>query len=268
MSQWQPGVTTVLNQLDKSGAFWAAASRIVAEAAVRNHEFVGSMIEREGDIPAIDWLKATTRAKSEKAMDLGTRIHQYAEDKARGFTPMFADDAAPYVEQYIHGFLERYEPTMEHIEEMVYSERGRYGGTFDVICSMSLRDCPAEHEDGRLLGTCRWLIDYKTSDKPIGMGVTQFPYPDTGLQLAALAWADFIAGEGLTRSDDHKYRWDGTEADKHSIPAIDHFGVVAISPNDCQLIQYDVTEADFQTFLHLRNIHEWVMTRRKEIKVR
>ena len=267
MSDWQPGVTTVLKQLDKSGAFWAAASRIVAEAAVRNHEFVGDMIDREGDIPAIDWLKATTRQKSEKAMDLGTRIHAFAEDYAKGQQHTFADDAAPYIAQYLSGFLERYHPTMEHIEEMVYSERGRYGGTFDVICLMSAQDCPAEH-DSLGLDSCRWLIDYKTSNKKVGMGVTQFPYPDTGIQLAALAWADFIGGEGLDRSDDHKYRWTGDETQKHPIPSIDHFGVVAITPDDCRLIQYDVTEADYQTFLHLRNIHEWVQTRRKEIKVR
>jgi hypothetical protein len=120
---------------------------------------------------------------------------------------------------------------------MVYSIDGRYGGTGDTIC---------------MIGGERWLIDYKTSDKPIGKGPTHFPYPDVALQLAALGFADFIGKP--------------QDPTRYPIPAIDRYGVVAITPTDCQLIEYSVTEAEYETFLHLRNVHEWVKVRKGAVK--
>ena len=234
-----PGVTTVLKQVDKSGAFWAAASRLVAEYAVNNHEFIGSMIERDGSADTARYLAGQSRKRTQKAMATGTDVHNWAEDYAKGQLRMDEpeDHIKPYLYHFGTGFLEKYSPKFEHIEEMVYSEQGRYGGTLDLIATI----------DG-----ARWLIDYKTSDKPIGSGPRQFPYTDVGLQLAALGQADFIGRE--------------SDPDKHPIPSIDHYGVVAITPDDCQLIEYDVTEAEFQVFLHYRNVHEWATTRKDALK--
>jgi hypothetical protein len=228
-----PGVTTVLKQLDKSGPFWAAASRIVAEKAVNEHQKLVAMIVDDGPIAATDWLKASTRDKSQKAMDLGSAIHKIIETGREDYT----DDEAPYMAQYLSGFLLKYAPEVEHVEAMVYSETGYYGGTLDLIAT---------------IGGQRWLIDYKTSDKPIGKSPTMFPYADVALQLAALGFADFIGKP--------------QDPTRYPIPHIDRYGVVAITPTDCQLIEYDVTDAERQTFLHLRNIHEWVKTRKGSVK--
>jgi hypothetical protein len=230
-----PGVTTVLKQLDKSGPFWAAASRIVAEKAVNEHQKLVAMIVDDGPIAATDWLKASTRDKSQKAMDLGSAIHKLIETEAAATE--YSGDQAPYMAQYMAGFLLKYAPQAEYVEAMVYSERNAYGGTLDLIA---------------IIGGQRWLIDYKTSDKPIGRKDRDFPYADVALQLAGLGFADFIGKPGSP------YRID--------IPHIDRYGVVAITPNDCQLIEYDVTDAEYQTFLHLRNIHEWVTTRKGSVK--
>lgn len=234
MPEGAPGVTTVLKQLDKSGPFWAAASRIVAEKAVVDFDTLATIRERDGVIPATEWLASSTRQKQKTAMDLGVRIHKLIEQGAQSedWTP----DAQPYMARYMDFLLKR-NPHLEYIEFMVYSETGRYGGTGDAIWMM---------------GGQRWLIDYKTSDKPIGMGVTQFPYPDVALQLAALARADFIGYPG--------------DARRHPIPEIDKYGVVAITPTECRLIEYDVTPWDYEAFMHLRGIHEWVKTRKGMVK--
>jgi hypothetical protein len=236
-----PGVTTVLKQLDKSGPFWAAASRIVAEKAVMDLDMLTTIKDRDGVIPATEWLASSTRQKQKTAMDLGVRIHKLAETDFRGVDEVFVagidPDAQPYMAQYLAKFLLKYNPTFEHIEFMVYSIVGKYGGTGDVIC---------------MIGGQRWLIDYKTSDKPIGRGPTQFPYSDVALQLAALARADFMGRPG--------------SAERIPIPHIDRYGVVAITPDDCQLIEYDVTDDEFTAFLLLRGIHEWVKTRKGKVK--
>jgi hypothetical protein len=235
-----PGVTTVLKQLDKSGAFWMAASRIVAEKAVVNYRRLVEMVEVDGVIAATEWLKSSTKDKSAKAMDLGVRIHKIAEQDARGdgwIDAELREDERGMMAQYLSGFLLKYAPSYEHIEAMVYSERGAYGGTLDAIVT---------------IGGERWLLDYKTSDKPIGKSPTMFPYADVALQLAALAFADFIG-----RPQDPT---------RYPIPAIDRYGVVAITPTDCQLIEYSVTEAEYETFLHLRNVHEWVKVRKGAVK--
>jgi hypothetical protein len=231
-----PSVTTILKQVDKSGAFSSAAARKVAEAAIADHDFIGDMMDRDRD-GAVEWLRKQWWKKTEKAMATGTDVHQWAEDYAKGQLRLEEPDEhiKPYLYQFGTGFLEKYAPRFEHIEEMVYSLKAGYGGTFDLIATI----------DGE-----RWLIDYKTSDKPIAE--RGFPYPDTSLQLAALGYADFIG-----RPEDDM---------KHPIPPIDHYGVVAITPTECRLVPYDVTEAEYQTFLHYRNVHEWMQTRKDKVK--
>lgn len=229
-----PGITTVLKQLDKSGPFWAAASRIVAEKAVMEFDTLATIRERDGAIPATEWLASSTRQKQKTAMDLGVKVHKLIETGAdsEDWTP----DAQPYMARYMDWLLKR-NPHIEYIEFMVYSESGKYGGTGDAIA---------------MIGGQRWLIDYKTSDKPIGRGPTQFPYSDVALQLAALGYADFIGRPG--------------SAVREPIPHIDRYGVVAITPDDCQLIEYDVTDDEYTAFLLLRGIHEWVKTRKGQVK--
>jgi hypothetical protein len=194
-----------------------------------------AMIVDDGPIAATDWLKASTRDKSQKAMDLGSLIHRLIEEGTPD--PDVPDEAAPYMTMFAVDFLLKYAPTYEHVETMVYSEAGAYGGTLDAIC---------------MIGGQRWLIDYKTSDKPIGKSPTMFPYADVALQLAALGFADFIGKP--------------QDPTRYPIPHIDKYGVVAITPNDCQLVEYQVTDAEWQTFLRLRGIHEWVKTRKGQVK--
>lgn len=238
MPEGAPGVTTVLKQLDKSNAFWIAASRIVAEKAVVNIADLNAIIERDGAIPATEWLASTTRQKSKAAMDLGSLVHRIIEldTPEGGKVDNVPAEALPYMAQFMSGFMLKHAPEFEHIEFMVYSTEGRYGGTGDAIC---------------IIGGQRWLIDYKTSDKDIGRGPQQFPYADVALQLAALDGADFMWVPGTGRVP---------------IPPIEKYGVVAITPNDCQLVEYGVTYRDYEAFMHLRGIHDWVKTRKGSVK--
>lgn len=237
MPEGAPGVTTVLKQLDKSGPFWAAASRIVAEKAVLDLDTLTTIKDRDGVIPATEWLASSTRQKQKTAMDLGVVIHRLTEYDAKNQPMDVPPEASSYMAQYTSKFLLKHAPSFEHIEFMVYSTQGKYGGTGDAIC---------------MIGGQRWLIDYKTSDKTIGRGPTQFPYSDVALQLAALGHAEFIGVPG--------------SAERIPIPHIDKYGVVAITPDDCQLIEYNVTDDEFTAFLLLRGIHEWVKTRKGVVK--
>jgi hypothetical protein len=100
---------------------------------------------------------------------------------------------------------------------MVYSHHG-YAGTLDAIV--------------RIAGET-WLLDYKTSK-----GV----YPETALQLAAYANADFIGRPG--------------DPIRYGIPVIEQYGVVHIRPEGAELVPMDVGGA-FEAFLAAKRLTDW-----------
>jgi hypothetical protein len=264
-SDWQPGVTSITGMLPKGGLVqWAANS--VARKAV---EMLASVSET--DYLSDDdrnTLYHDLRAEPDRVRDtassLGTRVHDFAEHKLGGQEPIFADDVAPFADQYIKGFVKRYSPTPIAREFMVWG--GDYGGTADLYCSIDKGYCPRSHSPtGATLDhnfPCRWLIDYKTSTKPISTAKSGFPYPDVALQLAGLGYADIWQIDGEERQAPH----DPATGHVDASLGIDHFGVVAITPDDCQLIEYHVTEDEYFAFRALHAIHSWDKTRKGEIK--
>ncbi|MDR3633819.1 MAG: hypothetical protein P4L84_08280, partial [Isosphaeraceae bacterium] len=143
-----PSVTTILKVLDKSGPLVGWAKR-----------------ETGGDAAAVAWLKTIPDFQRGTAADIGTRVHQLAEQLARGAEPEVTEVEAPYVRAY-RSFLATYQPRFLAVEEMVASLKHRYAGTLDAVAII----------DGET-----WLLDVKT-----GAGV----YGETGLQLAGYNFAD------------------------------------------------------------------------------
>ena len=216
-----PSVTTIMGVLDKSGPLIGWAQRIVAEAAVDNAAMLPQWLEIGGRDGAISLLKKAATQKRDKAADVGTRVHALAESIARGQPVELTDEERPFLTAY-QRFLTEWEPRYLAAEEMVVSLRHGYGGTFDAIVEMA---------------GDTWMLDTKTSK-----GV----YPETSLQLAAYAGADFIG-----RPADGK---------RYSIPPITAYGVLHLRPENggvYEVVPYDVTPATFEAFLDALRLYRW-----------
>ena len=235
-----PGITTVIKMLDKSDVLAGWAKRETAKAAIRNLDVLQRMVMEGGHENAVSWLKSMPGFQRDSAADVGTRVHAMAEAVAQGLLPEVATDILPYVEVYRRDFLDVYQPTFDpgYLEYMVYSEEHRYGGTLDVAC---------------VIGGEWWLLDYKSAaDKPITRDARGFPYPETSMQLAAGRFAEFVGRPGDPR--------------KYPLPQVTRCGVVAITRQRAELIEYHVTPLEFEAFLACRRLHTWVSERSKEVK--
>src|SRR5450759_1104644 len=82
-----PSVTTILKVVDKSGPLTGWAKRETAACAVRNLDVLVRMRETGGDTAAVNWLKGIPDFKRDSAADVGTRVHLFAEQLARGEEP-------------------------------------------------------------------------------------------------------------------------------------------------------------------------------------
>lgn len=244
----QPGITTCIGVLDKP-ALVGWAKRETAIAALRNWGTLQSMIaqypvndEALATHPAVSFLKGVPGYQRDAAADIGTRVHAVAEAMQRGEDPIIEDDVAPFADAYVRDFLTRYQPTFHplYTECMVYhsGQDGTvlpYGGTMDVICR--IKDPVLDAEE-------TWLIDFKTSKSGV--------YPETGLQLAAGRYAEFIGRPG--------------DPKRYPVPKVDRCGVVWIRPEGAHLIEYRVSPQEFQAFTACRLLWHWVHERAQEVK--
>lgn len=223
----QPGVTSVIKMLDKSGPLIGWAKREAAACAVRNLEMVTQMVTQGGPDAAVKWIASTPDHQRDAAAQLGTRIHALAEAISRGQDVTVDEEAAPFVTSYLRWRSDA-KPKVVNAEFMVFSERHGYGGTADVAFWL----------DGEL-----WLVDYKTA---------KGAYAETALQLAGLHNADF-AGRP---NDPRKYR----------IPQATRFGVLHVRPEGAELIPYTVGPDEFAAFLACRQLHRWTTERAPFVK--
>ena len=213
-----PSVTTVIKVLDKSGPLVGWAKRETAACAVRNLDMLVRMREAGGDAAAVNWLKTIPDYQRDSAADMGSRVHRLVEQIATGTEPEATDAEAPFVAAY-RAFLAAYRPRFLAVEEMVVSLRHGYGGTLDAIA---------------VIGGARWLIDVKT-----GAGV----YPETALQLAAYAAADFIGRPGVPQ--------------RFRLPRATRFGVVHVRPEGARLVEFHVDRRTLAAFLEARRLYGW-----------
>ena len=216
-----PSVTTIISVLDKSGPLIGWAKKITAEAAVDNRDQLATWMELGGRDGAISLLTKAASVKRDKAADVGTRVHALAESIARGVPVELTDEERPFLTAY-QNFLTDWEPRYLAAEEMVVSLTHYYGGTFDAIVEMA----------GDV-----WMLDTKTS---------KGCYPETALQLAAYAWADFIGRPG--------------DGKRYSIPPITAYGVLHLRPENggqYEVVPYSVDQETFNAFLYARRLYDW-----------
>ena len=216
-----PGVTSIIKALDKP-AIVGWAKRETARCAVDNYDFVADLVKRGGPEAAKAWLASIPDFQRDTAADIGSRVHQLAEDISRGLDKELKDDEIPFANGY-RRFLQDYQPDFKSLERMVFSEAHGYGGTFDSIAVIAGKT---------------YLIDTKTSKSV---------YEETAMQLAALARADW----GGLPGDPKKYR----------IPKVDRYAVLHIRPDQYargyRLIEFRVTDADYDAFLACLTLTNW-----------
>jgi hypothetical protein len=221
-----PGVTSVISKVDKSGPLIAWAKGVTADAALDNLPRLAEMVKADGREPTKAWLKAHATAESDRAKDLGTRIHILAEQIGRGADPTLEGFEMPYIEAY-RRFLGEYRPTFKSLEQFTCNLRLGYGGTFDFLAVI----------DGKLT-----LGDLKT-----GKGI----YPETRLQLAALGMAEFIGRP----NDPRRYR----------MPKVEQYVILHVRPEayakGYQLYRVNVNEADREAFRGALSIYRWAEQR-------
>jgi hypothetical protein len=221
-----PGVTSVIAKVDKSGPLIAWAKGVTADAALDNLPRLAEMVSTDGREPTKAWLKAHATAESDRAKDLGTRIHILAEQISRGAEPSMDEFEAPFVAAY-RRYLADYNPEVKSLEQFTCNLSLGYGGTFDFLAEL----------DGKLT-----LGDLKT-----GKGV----YPETRLQLAALGMAEFIG-----RPNDPK---------RYRMPKVEQYVILHVRPEayakGYQLYRVNVNEADREAFRGALSIYRWAEQR-------
>jgi len=213
-----PSVTTILGIKDKP-ALVGWAKRETAASAVRNLDVLSRMVQNGGAQAAIDWLKRLPDYHRDAAADLGSAVHAAAEAIGRDEGTALESAVEPFVAAYRRDFLARFRPRFLAVEAMVCSPRHEYGGTADAFVEI----------DGEI-----WLLDYKS-----GAGV----YPDTALQLAGLARAEFIGCPG--------------DPAPHPLPMATRFGVLHIRPEGARLLPVVVDRATVAAFLDARRLFAW-----------
>jgi hypothetical protein len=213
-----PSVTTILGIKDKP-ALVGWAKRETAACAVRNLDVLDRMVKSGGPQAAVDWLKRIPDYARDASADLGTAVHAAAEAIARGESIPDAEEVQPFIAAYRRDFRDVFQPRFIAVEAMVCSGRYEYGGTADAFAEI----------DGEI-----WLLDYKT-----GAGV----YPDTALQLAGLARAQFIG-----------YPGDPTQ---YPVPFATRFGVLHIRPEGARLLPVVVNRETVAAFLDARRLFGW-----------
>jgi hypothetical protein len=213
-----PSVTTVIGVIDKSGPLVGWAKREVSDAALRNLDVLTKMVGTAGPESAARWLATIPGYQRDTAADIGTRVHRLVEQLARGTEPEVTVEEAPFVDGY-RRFLAAFRPRFLAVEEMVASIRHRYAGTLDALA---------------IIGGETWILDVKT-----GAGI----YPETALQLAGYANADFIGRPGIAK--------------RFRLPRASRFGVVHVRPEGARLIEYHVGRDTYAAFLEARRLYTW-----------
>lgn len=234
------GVTGTIAVLDKSGPLIGWAKRITAEFSVDHLEWVTQSVSLVGREQTVNAIKSRAQAEKDAGAALGSRIHALMEAVFRGHHPELTPEELPYIEAGKRWRAE-YRPELVSLEQAVLNVTDGWGGTFDVIAK---------------IGGQTWLIDIKTNKGSTYKGIYTGVYPETALQMAAYSRAEFIAKVG----DPKRYRF----------PHIDRFAVLHLRPDapyekGYRLIEYDVTDTEYDAFRAALVLNNWRHDREKVV---
>lgn len=235
---WQgeryPSVTTILSNGVPKPFLVNWAKKVTAEYAVENIDLLTQLIGTD-EKGAIDWLKGAAYRQRDEAAEIGSMLHDFAEDISMGKQVELPEGINPSVEKMGRNFLdfmETVDPTFTAVEAVVFNTKEGYAGTLDSLIVTSyepILDALGWSEDRPMTLMC----DIKT-----GKGV----YPEVGLQLAAYANAEFV---GLS---------DGSTVE---MPPVDGAVVLHVRPQRWQLVPVSIGQEVYEAFLVAKAVSEW-----------
>lgn len=243
-------VTTVLGVLDRPALMYWAAEQ-TALAAVHHVDAWRSIEESSGTQEAVKWLTgARFRApKGERtAAELGTAVHKACEEYAlTGVAPEVDGEVRPYFEQWDR-WLQEFTPSYVAAELTVYSPTYGVAGTLDGIFTLA---------DGTTT-----VFDLKTSKKALTKAGKPTPiYPETALQLAGYAHAEFAALWRPRRFESFRRRYyalSRAERDQAvPVPAVDGGLGIKITPESCIAYPVRCDEEIYEAFLWCLEVARW-----------
>jgi formylglycine-generating enzyme required for sulfatase activity len=176
---------------------------------------------------AIALCKRAPQRDRDRAANRGTEVHRLAEQIATAEAVVVPRELVGHIEAYL-AFREAWRPREEIVERPVFSRRHGYAGTFDLLA--------------RLPELGRTLLDIKTNRSG--------PFGEVALQLVAYARAHFMLGP------DHE----------EPLPPIDSYAVLWLRTDGYDLSRYEVTQREWEAFLHIREVGAWLEERSGRVK--
>jgi hypothetical protein len=209
-----PAISTVMDAAIAKPKLinWAAGQ--AARYAVENWSSLSALspVHRVKEISEAHVRTAQTAA------DKGDLVHELIDSWNKGEAMEVPKNVSAQVNQFVSFVMDR-KPRFIENEVTVWSRRYRYAGTADWIAEIDGFTCLGDNKTGKRV------------------------YEEVGLQLAALAHADFII------------RSDGEEV---PIPPIDRLLVLHIRPRSWKLIPVNHDEENWSAFRAARLIYGWI----------
>lgn len=246
-------VTTILQALPKDALKWWAA-KVVAEFAFDRSKTWFTMSRDE----AIDWLKKEPLRFTGERADVGSAIHAAAEAWVLG-RPMsgdFSEEERKAIGRFLE-FVDVLKPRFHLTEASVYNRTQKYAGTLDAVVEIEYDRLlelaggnphliPWTPREGR--SSLTLLCDYKTGgDVTEGKGV----YPETALQLAAYARAEFVGAPN------------GEEV---PLPELDGAFVLHVQAAGWRFVPVDALKPEvWKSFLYVREVFRWLEVISKDV---
>jgi len=211
-----PSVTSIIDMLP-APFLRTWNSKVTANAAVDNIEYVNELILANQQEKARLWLKAAPERELKTAADVGDRVHKAIEERIANPLAPYDEDLEPFIRNF-DLFCVEFEPEWLHVEKSVFSITHMYAGSFDAIAK--IRDKTT-------------LIDFKTTRSGISSKVA--------LQLAAYSRADVM--------------FDGDI--EIPMPKVDAAAALWLRPDQWGVFPLRIDDDIFETFLSLRRTFEW-----------
>lgn len=223
------GVTGVLSVIDKSGPLMAWAAKQTATAAVEMYpDTLGGLIATVGEAGAIKALSSRANWQKDEAGDLGTEVHQLADEWMRGIRKVIPDRSKAHVKAYAE-WWEASGWKLRTSEAMLVNPTCGYGGTLDLLCY---------DRDGRTV-----LADIKTGGR---WGRTI--YETEILQVAAYAGAEFI------QPPSDNVMVPGTA---YPMPKVDRCVILHVKPEGVKEWEVSVSTLDWIAWIACLDLATW-----------
>ena len=219
-----PGVTGVLKVLDKSDALMSWAARMTAEAAIANIGTLPQLLDSVGPEGVVKALTARSGWTSQKAMNLGSEIHDLADKWVRGqpLPDVITAEAVNRIKAY-DAWWSSSGWRLRTSEALLVNPVAGYGGTLDLLCYDSDgRTVLADIKSGR--------IDYRGR-----------VYDSIVLQLAAYSGATWLQHEGVI----------------YPMPKVDRHAVIHVTEEGVREVEVSVSGADREAFGHCLGLWTW-----------